>query len=535
MDRLIALVLLRWRTDVRALTRARERIVGVLLMVPGLLFFSALTSVFIFFGVSALGRAHPEALPPLLSALATFVGLSWALSPLLAGVAFTESHDMSRLLHFPIPLGTLVASSLVANLAQPMVLAEAPVLLALALALAGEPLRLPLTLAGVVLSFTVVLAVAQATGLVLNGLSRNRRLHDAALFLGLTLGVGVSLAPLVLLVSDPGGVQSLLRWLLGTDVFALSPFAWGVRAAICAGRGQAGGFLAWSAAGILALGAAMAASSALIHLIYRGELDLSGRSASGTAARARMWLPGEVGALLEKDLRAAWRDPALKATLLVGLVGPLVFLFLLAQSGQGARSGTSLLVLASFVGLSTFGSNAFGFERRGIGLLMGFPLDRFWILVAKNLASVAYRAPSLLVLLVAGMMLAPLSFIPAAATIALATQLLAAGVDNYLSILFPATVPGPGRNPYGGPAAGGRGLGAVALTVTLLPVVLLVSAPFVLLAWLPLLLEAHRLWIGSLPLALAGAAAVYAMLVAGASRLLALREPELLERILSEA
>ena len=65
----------------------------------------------------------------MLSAAATVVGLLWWLSPLLAGVAFTESHDMSRLLHFPIPLSTLVASSLVANLAQPAVLAELPMLL----------------------------------------------------------------------------------------------------------------------------------------------------------------------------------------------------------------------------------------------------------------------------------------------------------------------------------------------------------------------------------------------------------------------
>ena len=39
----------------------------------------------------------------------------------------------------------------------------------------------------------------------------------------------------------------------------------------------------------------------------------------------------------------------------------------------------------------------------------------------------------------------------------------------------------------------------------------------------------------ALPLALAGAAAVYAMLVGGAARLCSRREPELLERILGEA
>jgi hypothetical protein len=57
----------------------------------------------------------------------------------------------------------------------------------------------------------------------------------------------------------------------------------------------------------------------------------------------------------------------------------------------------------------------------------------------------------------------------------------------------------------------------------------------VFLAWLPALLGRRLLWLVCLPLALAGAAAVYALLVGGAERLLVKREPELLERVLGEA
>jgi hypothetical protein len=535
VDRLIGLVLLRWRTDIRGLTWARERLLGVLLMVPGLILFSALGSILVFLGSAALDRSHPGALLPLLSALATLVGVFWSLSPLLAGVAFTESHDISRLLHFPIPVPTLVASSLIANMAQPIVLAEVPILLSLSLALSGDPLRFPMVLAGVLLAFATVLAAAQVTGLVLHELSRNRRLHDIALFLGLILGVGVSLAPLVLVLSAPSLLSKLFRFLVDTDLFALSPFAWGVRAAVFAGRGEAGGFFAYGVAALLATTLAMGLSTALIGLLSRGELRLGSPGGPGGASRARMLFTGPVGALLEKDLRVGWRDPALKATLFVGLVGPLVFLFFLSQVRHGAPSGASILFLATFVGLSAFGSNALGFERRGVALLLGFPVERFWLLVGKNLAALSYRLPGLILLFLAGLLLAPLSYLPAAITIALSTQLLATGVDNYLSILFPAAVPEPGKNPYGGPAAGGRGLGMALLTLVLVPVVLLISAPFAFLAWLPVLLRAPLLWLGSLPLALAGAASVYAMLVAGAARLLSRREPELLERILGEA
>jgi hypothetical protein len=60
------------------------------------------------------------------------------------------------------------------------------------------------------------------------------------------------------------------------------------------------------------------------------------------------------------------------------------------------------------------------------------------------------------------------------------------------------------------------------------------SGPFAFLAWLPWLLEVPWLWLLTLPMAVAGAAAVYAMMVAAAARLLARREPEVLARVLGE-
>ena len=38
--------------------------------------------------------------------LATIVGLFWMVSPLVSGLAIAETHDVSRLLHFPIPCET---------------------------------------------------------------------------------------------------------------------------------------------------------------------------------------------------------------------------------------------------------------------------------------------------------------------------------------------------------------------------------------------------------------------------------------------
>jgi ABC-2 type transport system permease protein len=529
----MALVFMRWRLELRGLFRARERLFTLLLVVPGMLVFSALASLFVYTAVLALARADPGAVPAVLSLAATGVGVMWALSPLLAGLALTETHDLSRLLHFPLPLSTLVTSSLVANLVQPMVLAELPVALALGLAVSRSAAVLPLAVLGVLSSLAFILVAAQCTGLLLHALSRNRRLQDLALFLGLGLGFLISVLPLLLL-TGAGSLGGLLR-AARSDVFALSPFGWGVRAAAHAGEGDLGAFLLWETGQLGAVAAGIGVATLLVGRIYRGDLALGPGARRAAAVRARMRLAGPIGALVEKDLRSAWRDPALKATLLMSLVGPSLFLVFLMQTSAAGGAGSSLLMLAAFVGVSAFGSNAFGLERRGVALLMGFPVERWRILVAKNLGALTLRLPGLVVVLAAALFLAPLAYLPAALCTTLSAMLVSAAADNYVSILFPVAAPPPGGNPFGGAAAGGRGLGAALMGVLLFAGTMLLASPFVILCWLPLLLGMPWLWLGTLPLALAGAAAVYAMMVAGAEKLLRGREPEVMERILAEA
>jgi ABC-2 type transport system permease protein len=245
-----------------------------------------------------------------------------------------------------------------------------------------------------------------------------------------------------------------------------------------------------------------------------------------------MRLPGALGALLEKDFRMIWRDPRLKALLFTGLVGP-IFLLLFWRGTGGTVSSRVLLLMASFAGLSTLGSNSFALEGRGLGLLLSFPIDRWKILAAKNLGAISLRLPSLLLLAAAALFVASWRIVPAVIVIALSGMLIACAADNFMSILFPIPLPAAGRNPHG-PASGSRGLGAAAFAALMMVTALAVSAPFAFLAWLPLLLQNGALWWVSLPLALAGAAAVYAMLLAGAERLLVRREPDLVARMLAE-
>ncbi|HVR72540.1 MAG TPA: hypothetical protein VMT87_17025 [Vicinamibacteria bacterium] len=511
---------------------APERLVGLLVALPVLLLMSAFATLAIFLGVRSLATTEPELLVPLVSLGATVVGLFWLLSPLLTGVALSETHDVTRLLHFPVPARTLVAASLVANLIQPAVLAKMPIVLGVAIgASPGVAGWLP-ALLGVGLSFAFILAADQVATLLLHGLFRNRRARDVGLFVGLGLGFALSLLPVLFFAAGLPRLGALRALLLEWDVFSLSPFAWGVRAAVYAGRGDAVPFLAHAAAAAAALVACLAVAAVLVRRIHRGELDLGGPSSGAPGRPARMLLPGTIGALLEKDLRVAWRDPAIKATALMSLAGPLLFLFFVFQARGPEGVGRGLLMVAAFVGASSFGGNAFGLERRGIALLMSLPVERWRMLAAKNAGALVLRLPGVLVLAAAALVAAPV-FLPAALAAALVAALVAAGVDNYFSILFPVSVPEPGQSL--GAGGGRRGFAAAAMGALMFTGSLLLASPFLFLAWLPVQLGQPVLWLASIPLAIAGAGAVYAMLVAGAAGLLERREPEVLERMLSSA
>jgi ABC-2 type transport system permease protein len=533
VDRLIALVALRWRLELRAVTGARERMFGLLLAVPALVFLSGAAAMLAATAVHLLERSQPGLVVPVLSAAATLLGVLWSLAPILAGMSLTETHDLGRLLHYPVAVPVLVGSSLVANLLQPTVLAFFPPLLTLGLALAGpSPLVVP-TLGALLLFLLLLVASGQAVGLVLHAISRHRRLHDRTLFVGVLLGVVLSLLPLLVLSGGGAHVGRVVQALLARDAFVLSPFAWGVRAAVAAGRGEGGTFLLWAAAAALAALAVVGFQTALAARMYRGELDLGDAGSRGGGRPPRMLLPGTVGALLDKDLKMAWRDPRLKAVVLTSLIGPMVLLILLSRGVVGSSRVPVLLLLASFVGLGTLGFNAFALERRGLSLLFAFPVDRFTLLVGKNLAGITLRLPGVLLLVAATLLLVGPSVVPAVLVLLLLTQVLAAAADNYLAILFPVPVPAPGQNPHA-PTSGARGFGFLAVAAAASAATLAVSSPFAFLVWLPHLLGQPVLWLLSLPLALAGAIAVYAMLTAGATALLRRREPELLARVLGE-
>lgn len=530
MDRLIALVGLRLKLELRALFGRRERLLSLLLVLPFLFFGTAVVSVGAFLGVRALDRTEPGLLLPALSAVVTVVGLLWALAPLLSGIALTETHDLTRLLTFPVPFRTLLASSLLANLLEPAALAKLPVVLAACLALQGPRAGRPFVLLLGLLAFAFMLAAAQTAGLVLHALARNRRLHDRALVIGMALGFLVSLLPFLFLYGG-GRFRAAARGFLALDLFVMSPWAWPLRGAIHLSRGEALPGLLFGGLGLLALGGVVTLNAVVARRLYEGDIEL-GPARGQKAYGRRFTLPGAWGTLMEKDLRMYWRDPRLKGMLLTSILSP-VLLLLLWRGAAGRPASGFLVFLAAFSGLGALGGNAFALERRGLLLLLSFPVDRFEMLVGKNLAAMALRLPSLVALgAVAALLAEPGRLLPLVAT-ALVTLFLGASTDNLLSILYPVPVPEPGRNPHA-PLSGSRGLAAAFVTAALMATALALSAPFVFLAFLPALLGEGRLLLLSAPLAVAGALGLYLLLARLTAGFLSRREPELLARVLAE-
>ena len=82
MDRLIGLVLLRWRMDLRGLRRTPERLAGLVLLVPVLGLSAAFAAAVVYVGARTLGARDPDLVLPLASLLATLVA-SWNSSAVL--------------------------------------------------------------------------------------------------------------------------------------------------------------------------------------------------------------------------------------------------------------------------------------------------------------------------------------------------------------------------------------------------------------------------------------------------------------------
>jgi len=309
----------------------------------------------------------------------------------------------------------------------------------------------------------------------------------------------------------------------------LSPFGWAGRATIHAGAGDLRTSAPWAILAILFIAATVAAALALLNRILAGDGVAPGVSARARPRRARVLLPGVLGAMIETQLRTQLRTPAAR----MALITPMLMMGLFTWSFT-RRTGASFNPAVMVAILCLVGPSALLTVGRGVTLVLGTPASRAAMLMASDVSSLLFRLPPILAIV--GVTAWRLGASSAIAISALGIVLLtvSSGVQHFPAILSPVALPRDRLNPFAqrtdARQAGNqvRSFLALFLAVTL-------SAPFAFLLWLGPRVVNGSFAFAVTTLAIVGAFATYAVLIALAERLLIRRERAVLEVLLDDA
>jgi len=518
MRRLLLLLGLSWRTRMRGLFSAGASSVFLVL---GGLFYLALTCAMGAGAYAALSQSHgvrAERVADLAALVVTMFGVFFLVRPLI--LTNLSGGSLQNLLHLPIRRGELLLYSLITGVLMPLLL-ESPVLIGAALGAASRPGLVLLTLPLALLSHLVLLAGAHAMSLFAILIARRTWIADLARVVAFSFFFLPSLI-------NYRGPREFLRPLV-EPLVRISPLGWGPRAAIHAGAGDLGRSLAYAIpSALLALGIAFV-SMRLLNRILAGEGEDRVEREAVRPRRARVFLPGALGALIETQLRTQLRTPAARMALFFPTLMMGFFAFTLTQQRGNAISPFAIAVFLSLVG-----GNAFLMIGRGVALILGTPVARASMLVASDVSGFVFRLPPLLAIIAvtawrAGwdaalpMMAMVMSLIP-----------ISMGVQHFVSILRPFALPRDRFNPFARRVdARQSSNGFLSLLATLATALL--ASPFLLLLWLSSRVAegAYGPWL--VLLATLGSLAMYAVLIALAERLFVRRELRVLEVLLDDS
>lgn len=518
MSRLLLLMGLSLRTRLRGLISSGASSIFIVL---GGIFYLFSACALGFGAYLVLSRSQgiaAERVADFVSLAMTFFGVFFMTRPLL--LTSFAGGSLQNLLHLPIRRGELLAYSLITGVATPLLL-ESPVLIGAAIGAASQPALILLTFPLALLAHLTLLFGAHAMSLLAIAISRWKWTSDLARL--------VALAALFLpSLLTYRGARAFLRPLL-EPLALISPFGWAARAAVYAGEGDLRRGLLFVFPALLLLLAIASSSLALLNRILSGEGDGGRGEKTLPRTRARVLIPGALGALIEMQLRTQLRTPAARMALFLPTV-MMGFLALTVSRPQGP--GLSPIALAVF--LSIAGGNAFLLIGRGVAMILGTKVARSSILMASDVSGLFFRLPPILAIVAvtawrgggepAFQVLATfLTLVP-----------ISMGAQHFVSILAPFALPRDRFNPFAqrvDARQGGNGL--VSLLATL--ATLLAAAPFLLLLWLSSRVAegAYASWLISL--ACLGGLAMYAVLITLAERLLARRELRVLEILLDDS
>ncbi|WP_236243046.1 transporter [Streptomyces sp. CC228A] len=323
------------------------------------------------------------------------LGLGWAVMPLFFPSG-DETLDPTRLVMLPLRAAPLVRGLLVASLVGVGPLFTVCAAVGAGLSVAHGAGAVALAVPAVLVALLVCVALARAVAAANIRLLTSRKGRDLALLSGLVVAVGIQVVNF--------GAQRLGA--AGTGLAPLEPAAavarWvppasAVAAVDSASRG------AW----------AQAAAQLLLSVVALGLLlfwwqrsltklmtapDASTIAAAGGAAKQRggraggLWPEGRTGAVVQRALRYAWRDPKTKSAWVTSLVLGLIIPLFNAVQGAGtiywACFGVAML---GFLMFNQFGQDTSAFWM--VALTISSPRDAYEELRARALALLVVSLP----------------------------------------------------------------------------------------------------------------------------------------------
>ncbi|MFG3226591.1 transporter [Kitasatospora sp. NPDC048194] len=386
--------------------------------------------------------------------------LGWAALPLFL-FSSDESSDPTRLTMLPLRPGPLLRGSLLAALIGPGPLISLVLVTGAALSGAQGGASAAAAVVGVPLAVLCLVTLSRAVAAGNARMLSSRRGKDFAIFGGLAFALLVQVAnvgsqsilgrhgePLNLGPLEP--IASVLRWI---------PPISAADATRTAGEGRYALALAQLAAAGVLLG--------LLLRWWRGSLqELMVTADSSTlevargvqASRGPRFLPaGRTGAVMQRHLRYAWREPRAKAALFTSIGMTLVICVL--SMVQGWSSVYLLAMTGTFLGLQML--NLFGMDGSAFWMVAATlctPADARDELRGRAYAVLSYAVPVTVVL---GLVLAAATGdwagLPSALGLALAMLGCGVALGAVFSVLAPYTMPAD-SNPMRNAAPGQGGL-----------------------------------------------------------------------------
>ena len=469
MSQLRTLIWLKWKL-LRNSLRSRKAVVNRLATILGMLAALALSLlVALGLGVTAYGLTHPGTLGQIFRRATTrdvsasvefiffsilgFMYLMWATVPLSIGGS--KQFDAGKMLMYPITLRKLFAVDFFSEFTTLHSIFAVPAILALSIGAGLGTGNLGIALIGAIPATMFGVALSKWLSTTVGSLLRRKRASGETIvaLIGAVAGIGGALAGQLapILFRHAESVRSL-RW--------TPPGA----AAVLFVTGAAGYSLDYAVAFVTLSAYTIVLIVGTYLIARRAALGLGGQRKRKAAGEATLEIPSYTGwqlpllspdlsAVVEKELRYAWRNAQIRMMGLMPLILIVVRLFNKRTFGSmnGAPNANEFMaygpglyasgaILYVFLVLSGLWCNLFAFEEGGMRSFILSPIDRRKILLGKDIAlsSVAFVFSALLLSLNAivfrdltfrGVAFASLAFITFAAIMSI--------YGNWVSIRFP--------------------------------------------------------------------------------------------------